>query len=376
MRRFSDQLSRGRHERIPADDHEEASLSIPLGNTEQIGHQGSLTNTGDVENAGDNRNQRTVDHESSSDETASLQAASDANSSSHSDTNLDANSDADTNNSPDASDDSNAATTNENQVFSPELAQLLAERDIHRRKSSICAAVLVCVLLRMWIMAIMNVDISLIIFNIFMTSYFLAWRIHLHTVERDQSARILEVTRRDEVGEEVSEDGGQEGNRQRRATRRGRRNGSNEWDFNLGRNGDHVDLDMLGFQAQLALAIMESQRHVLDTGGYGRPGGEDENQMTGVNEKIKAKWEAFAYNVKSARVEECSDLKPHKNEDPSCCICLCEYEEGEMLNQLRCGHVYHQECIDSWCQNHTRCPLCNLELDDAKETSTVLEAVV
>jgi len=361
MRSFSDHLLRGRHERIPADDHEEASLSIPLGNLEHMDNPDSVVNTEDVVVNEENINHSSIENESGSDETVSLQAVSDANSSSHSDTDMD------TNNPPDAS-DSDAAIHNESQIVSPEITQLLAARLHYRRRSSTCTAILVCVLIRMWIEAIENVDISLIIFNFFLTSYVAAWRIHRSTIEHDHSERIDELMRRDAVGVEIGEEGTQEESRHSRRMRRGRRaNGLDGWDHNFERNRDHVDLEMLGFQAQLALAIMESQRHVLDTGGYGRPDGEDEGQMTGVSEDIKAKWEAFAYNVNDAKARECADLKPHKNEDPSCCICLCEYEEGEMLNQLRCGHVYHQECIDSWCQNHTRCPLCNLDLEDSEK---------
>ena len=35
-------------------------------------------------------------------------------------------------------------------------------------------------------------------------------------------------------------------------------------------------------------------------------------------------------------------------EDARCVVCLGDYEEGDRLRRLRCGHVYHVECVDEW----------------------------
>lgn len=42
----------------------------------------------------------------------------------------------------------------------------------------------------------------------------------------------------------------------------------------------------------------------------------------------------------------------------SCSVCLDEYEEGDQLLQLTCGHVFHQTCIDHWLKGHRVCPCC------------------
>ena len=55
------------------------------------------------------------------------------------------------------------------------------------------------------------------------------------------------------------------------------------------------------------------------------------------------------------------------NEEPSCSICLCEYEHGERVTKLPCGHIYHETCLNSWTANHFRCPLCNYDLMDGFE---------
>lgn len=379
MRRFSDHLLRGRHERIPANEEEVSSLSIPFGTAERTNQLDSThANDDETGNTGTiNQHQTSTVNVNSSDggndgETVSLRAPSATNSSSHSDStaNTETETDANQNNAPNSAADADAdANDGESHIISPELSELIVEREHYRRGSKACTAIIVFILFRMWVEAIMNVDVVLIICDFFLTSYFIGWRFHRSATDYELGERIEETRRREEADLEAGESEREEGHRSRRMRRFGGPRGNNfdEWDINLGRNRDHMDLEMLGFQAQLALAIMESQRHILETGGYGRPGGEEEGQMTGVSEDTKIKWDAFEYNVNDPKVKKCADLKPHKNEDPSCCICLCEYEEGEMLNQLGCGHVYHKECIDSWCQHHTRCPLCNLDLEDSNE---------
>eukprot|EP00922_Rhytidocystis_sp_ex-Travisia-forbesii_P035321 GHVS01052410.1.p1 GENE.GHVS01052410.1~~GHVS01052410.1.p1 ORF type:complete len:449 (+),score=55.41 GHVS01052410.1:486-1832(+) len=41
----------------------------------------------------------------------------------------------------------------------------------------------------------------------------------------------------------------------------------------------------------------------------------------------------------------------------SCSICLCEYEEEEMLRILPCGHGFHAQCVDVWLATRAVCPL-------------------
>jgi hypothetical protein len=90
-------------------------------------------------------------------------------------------------------------------------------------------------------------------------------------------------------------------------------------------------------------------------GGYGRSNDDGAKEASCVSDAgVKAVWNSFEYEVNDPIVQKCEDLKPHKNEGHSCCICLCKYEEGETLILLKCRHVYHKSCIDSWCQNHIR----------------------
>ena len=46
-------------------------------------------------------------------------------------------------------------------------------------------------------------------------------------------------------------------------------------------------------------------------------------------------------------------------EQPTCAICLCELEDGNMIKELRCKHIFHSECIDPWLINERAiCPVC------------------
>lgn len=47
----------------------------------------------------------------------------------------------------------------------------------------------------------------------------------------------------------------------------------------------------------------------------------------------------------------------------SCAVCLSEYELGESLRRLPCGHHFHRRCADKWLRRSKRCPLCMHAID-------------
>ena len=43
----------------------------------------------------------------------------------------------------------------------------------------------------------------------------------------------------------------------------------------------------------------------------------------------------------------------------SCSICIEDYEPGELIRVLPCGHAFHSECILPWLADSSpTCPLC------------------
>lgn len=223
------------------------------------------------------------------------------------------------------------------------LAELEEERELARRRSSACVLIGVSALFRLWIEAINNGDFILLMLCLMGTSWMARWIRHNREQEEELDRRIANYQNE---------------------------NSTTEIDRN--------DLRMLSFQAQLALAIMESQRQIME-GGHGHPDGSHTSR--GVSEATQSSWKRFTYK---------SDPTPKKNgygsvgqegpakgseEAPNCSICLGEYEDGETLVQLPCGHTYHEECITSWTENHTKCPLCNFELESSPNRSGEVEVV-
>ncbi|OQU96785.1 Ring finger domain-containing protein isoform 2 [Cladophialophora immunda] len=47
----------------------------------------------------------------------------------------------------------------------------------------------------------------------------------------------------------------------------------------------------------------------------------------------------------------------------SCAICLESLEETDLIRELRCGHVYHANCLNLWVERgHHDCPLCKYDM--------------
>jgi len=231
------------------------------------------------------------------------------------------------------------------------LAELEEERELARRRSSACVLLAVFVLFRLWIEAINDGDFGLLLLCLVGTSWTARWIRHNREREEELDRRIANYLNADPSTTEVN------------------------------RN----DLRMLSFQAQLALAIMESQRQMME-GGYGHPDGEGE-RSPGVSEEARSKWNHFRYKDPSdaekkimketyGSVSENDPKKDGLDDAPHCSICLGEYEEGEEIAQLPCQHIYHDECIGSWCSNHTKCPLCNYDLESARGESPPDDSIV
>ena len=227
------------------------------------------------------------------------------------------------------------------------LQELQEERELARRRTSACILLSVFILFRLWVEALTNGDFGLLLLCLVGTSW--TARFIRHNREREE-----ELDRRIAAYVENAADGTTEVNR--------------------------ADLRMLSFQAQLALAIMESQR-IMVQGGFGHPDGQH-GRNQGVSDEAKEHWERYQYksndglNHKSTKRGYGSlALEDEKaatdDEAASCSICLCEYEDGENIVRLPCSHEYHDECVSSWTSNHVRCPLCNFDLESATDADTI-----
>ena len=285
------------------------------------------------------------------------------------------------------------------------LADLEEERDLRRRRQSTCTLVAALILFRLWVQALAERDGGLMFLCIVGTWWTAKW-VRAQRDQEDEMDRAMEAY----VREAVAGGGGGEGGR----------TATFDAVALAGTTGlgpiEAADLRLMSFQAQLALTILESQRQMLENGGYGLPEGVNGG---GVRDESRASWTNYLYrekggvedggvvpypspstlagaerggygsvsseNVDDLRLEaleEGEGLRKLSKEDhdegsfgvPSCSICLGEYEEGERLVRLPCDHVYHEECISAWADNHVRCPLCNYDLELGDHLNEVEEA--
>ncbi|KAF9098252.1 hypothetical protein BGX23_006668 [Mortierella sp. AD031] len=44
--------------------------------------------------------------------------------------------------------------------------------------------------------------------------------------------------------------------------------------------------------------------------------------------------------------------------DEECAICLCDFEDGDVLRHLYCDHMFHKNCVDRWLVKNAFCPKC------------------
>ncbi|PON34435.1 43kDa postsynaptic protein [Parasponia andersonii] len=67
--------------------------------------------------------------------------------------------------------------------------------------------------------------------------------------------------------------------------------------------------------------------------------------------------------VESLPVFRFGSLMGHK-EGLECAVCLTRFESSEVLRLLpKCKHAFHVECVDTWLDAHSTCPLCRYRVD-------------
>ena len=276
-------------------------------------------------------------------------------------------------------------------------AQIERERFIRYRRQSTCTLLVLLFLIRLWIEALLTKDIGLVFLSMMGTLWTYRWLAN-RTVDEEEYDRQIMLDLERHQGATAAAGVVREGGNNANAASGG---GSSGRDAAI--NFD-PDLGLMSFQAQLALAILESQRQMFENGGYNATTINSHNGP-GVTNEAKEKWNTFDWGSSSSSgttttnddfssltqsitrqgsdrsnnygsladdekdAYDCDDidLVSTKNnvdveEEPSCSICLCEYDRGEKVVRLPCEHMYHESCLSSWTTHHTRCPLCNYDL--------------
>ncbi|KIW95318.1 uncharacterized protein Z519_03902 [Cladophialophora bantiana CBS 173.52] len=88
---------------------------------------------------------------------------------------------------------------------------------------------------------------------------------------------------------------------------------------------------------------------------YDRFGGGEEENSDAESEISEAGW-----RIEDASLPARSVASQHRK---STAICLESLEETDMIRELRCGHVYHANCLNLWVERgHHDCPLCKYDM--------------
>jgi len=65
-----------------------------------------------------------------------------------------------------------------------------------------------------------------------------------------------------------------------------------------------------------------------------------------------------------------------RRDDNCCAVCMDDVEVGQVERVLKCGHAYHQPCIDQWLLKKRVCPLCVRAVSVSSRSVSISECVV
>uniref|UniRef100_A0A7S1PGL7 RING-type domain-containing protein n=1 Tax=Percolomonas cosmopolitus TaxID=63605 RepID=A0A7S1PGL7_9EUKA len=79
-----------------------------------------------------------------------------------------------------------------------------------------------------------------------------------------------------------------------------------------------------------------------------------------MDKKAREELPTFIYD------EERATFMTHHATD-GCTICLSDFECGECVTALPCGHYFHTQCVGSWIDEHNTCPTCRFQMKVTNE---------
>ncbi|XP_052705176.1 E3 ubiquitin-protein ligase RNF38-like isoform X3 [Crassostrea angulata] len=61
---------------------------------------------------------------------------------------------------------------------------------------------------------------------------------------------------------------------------------------------------------------------------------------------------------------------PHSDMDQtSCVVCMCDFENRQLLRVLPCSHEFHAKCVDKWLKTNRTCPICRADATEIASQS-------
>jgi len=68
--------------------------------------------------------------------------------------------------------------------------------------------------------------------------------------------------------------------------------------------------------------------------------------------------------IRRSPLIDCSEEDLASTQQSSCAVCMLDFQVGEKLRELPCGHDFHGDCIDKWLGRNKVCPLCNHDISE------------
>ncbi|ELT96644.1 hypothetical protein CAPTEDRAFT_50226, partial [Capitella teleta] len=56
-----------------------------------------------------------------------------------------------------------------------------------------------------------------------------------------------------------------------------------------------------------------------------------------------------------------ADARRSSMDQISCVVCMCEFEQRQLLRVLPCSHEFHAKCVDKWLKSNRTCPICRAD---------------
>ena len=60
--------------------------------------------------------------------------------------------------------------------------------------------------------------------------------------------------------------------------------------------------------------------------------------------------------------QDCIDYTLTNCIDKECIICLEDFKKNDNVTLIKCGHVFHSDCIYTWFLKKQVCPFCDIEI--------------
>lgn len=77
--------------------------------------------------------------------------------------------------------------------------------------------------------------------------------------------------------------------------------------------------------------------------------------------------EAKPRGLTKAEIEQLPDYRFNKEthhsdmDQTSCVVCMCDFENKQLLRVLPCSHEFHTKCVDKWLKTNRTCPICRAD---------------